>query len=146
MYLDTAILVKLLVREADSSYWASLVDGQVVWASQLILTECFSALLRKEREKSISAAHRRRAFGQVERDVAAGRLNLVSLSPEIFASANTILDSCHPHIALRSLDALHLAAARVSASGPLCTNDQRLRAAAERLAIPLCPLPPPARR
>jgi hypothetical protein len=60
MYLDTAILVKLLVREPDSDFYVSLVDGQPVWSSQLVLVECFSALLRKERERAITRAHRRR--------------------------------------------------------------------------------------
>ena len=146
MYLDTAILVKLLVRESDSPYYVNLVDGEVVWSSQLALTECFSALLRKERERAISAAHRRRALAQVERDVTASRLNLVPVSPDLLVSANAILESCHPEVALRSLDAIHLAAARSIPSGPLCTNDLRMRAAAERLAIPLCPLPPVVRR
>lgn len=141
MYLDTAILVKLLVREPDSSHYANLVDGQNAWSAQVVLTECLSALLRKEREGAISAAHRRRAWMQVERDVAAARLNLVVVSTEILASANVILTSCHPGIALRSLDAIHLAAARECRSWPLCTNDERMRRAALRLALPLCPLP-----
>jgi len=54
VYLDTAILVKLLVREPDSRLYAELVEGEVVWSSQIVVTECFSALLRKERERGIT--------------------------------------------------------------------------------------------
>jgi len=141
MYLDTAVVVKLLVRETDSAHYARLVDGQIAWSCQIVLTECMSALLRKEREGTISAAHRRRAWKQVELDVASARLNLVTVSTDLLASANAILMSCHPDIALRSLDAIHLAAARECRSWPLCTNDERMRQAALRLALPLCRLP-----
>jgi predicted nucleic acid-binding protein len=55
VYLDTAVLVKLLVREPDSDFYARTVEGQIVWSSQIVLTECFSALLRKERERQIGA-------------------------------------------------------------------------------------------
>jgi len=79
VYLDTAILVKLLVREADTAFYARLVEGEIVWSSQIVVTECFSALLRKERERGISPSHRHRAWRQVEADIAARRLNLVTL-------------------------------------------------------------------
>jgi uncharacterized protein len=141
MYLDTAILVKLLVREPDSGHYARLVDGQIVWSSQIIVTETYSALLRKERESAITAADRGRAWRQVEADVHDRRLNLMPLSPSLLASANAILESCKPEIPLRSLDAIHLATARERGSWPLCTNDDRMRRAAARLALPLCALP-----
>ena len=43
MYLDTGILVKLVAPESDRPYYADLVEGQIVWSSQLVMTECFSA-------------------------------------------------------------------------------------------------------
>jgi predicted nucleic acid-binding protein len=55
MYLDTAVLVKLLVREPDSSFYANQAQGQLVWTADLALTECHSALLRKERRGAITA-------------------------------------------------------------------------------------------
>ncbi len=141
MYLDTAVLVKLLVRERDSEFYARLVEGGIVWSSQVVLTECFSALLRKERERQIGTAHRQRAWAQVEHDVADNRLNLVTLTTEVLIRANGILAVCHPKIALRSLDAIHLASAERCQSWPICSNDRRMRLAAERLGLPLGPLP-----
>jgi predicted nucleic acid-binding protein len=141
VYLDTAILVKLLVREPDTDYYVGLVDGQSAWSSQLVLVECFSALLRKERERAIDPAHRRRAWSQVTADVAARRLNLVPVTPTLVERAGVILDICHPTVALRSLDAVHLASAERSQSWPLCSNDVRIRAAAGRLRLPLAPVP-----
>ncbi len=141
MYLDTAVLVKLLVREANSSYYAGLVQGQLVWTAEIAITECYSALLRKERERAITAKHRRAAWKQVELDIAERRLALVPVGRSLLDRANAILESCQPGIALRSLDAIHLAGAAESASWPLCTNDARMRAAAERMGYPLTPLP-----
>ena len=142
MYLDTAILVKLVVRESDSSFYARLVDRQIAWSSQVAITECFSALLRKERETAISAAHRRAAWQQIEDDVASGRLSLVPVDRRLLDRANAMLDRVHPAVALRSLDAIHLASADESRSWPLCSNDARLRSAATILGMPLTPLPP----
>ena len=141
MYLDTAILVTLLVREQDSAFYVALVGGQIVWSSQIIVTESFSALLRKEREGAITAAHRREACKQIEKDIAARRLNLVPLGAEVLTRANGILEACHPHVALRSLDAIHVASAEQCQSWPLCSNDGRVRETAARLGLPLSPLP-----
>ena len=141
VYLDTAILVKLVVPESDSPYYADLVEGQIVWSSQLVMTECFSALLRKERERAISGVHRRRAWAQVESDIAAHRLNLVPITADVLVRANGILGACQPQIALRSLDAIHLASAERCQAWPLCSNDARMRQAAARIGLPLTPLP-----
>jgi predicted nucleic acid-binding protein len=141
MYLDTAILLKLLVREPDTEFYAALADGQPAWSSQLVLVECFSALLRKERERAIGRAHRRRAWTQVAADVAARRLGLVPLTASVVERAHAILEVCHPGVALRSLDALHVASAEHCQSWPLCSNDVRIRAAATRLGLPLAPVP-----
>ena len=44
-------------------------------------------------------------------------------------------------VALRSLDAIHLASAERCQSWPLCSNDVRMRAAAARLGLPLTTVP-----
>jgi predicted nucleic acid-binding protein len=141
MYLDSAILVKLLVREPDSLFYADLVDGQIAWSAEFALSECFSALLRKEREGVVTARHRKAAWQQMEDDVKHRRLNLVGVTRSILERTHTILAACHPDVALRSLDAIHLAAAAQCASWPLCTNDARMREAATRMGFPLTPLP-----
>lgn len=142
MYLDTAILVKLLVREPDTDFYVALVDGQPAWSSQLILVESVSALLRKERERAITQAHRRRAVRQVTSDVAARRLGLVPVTADLIERAHAILEVCYPAVPLRSLDAIHLASAERCQSWPLCSNDARVRAAAANLGLPLAPVAP----
>lgn len=141
MYLDSAIVIKLVTQEPDSAHWAALADGQLLFSSDLMLTECFSALLRKEREGGVTPSRRQRAWHRVEQDVAARRVTLVPLTRDVLLAANTVLAACHRRIALRSLDAIHLACAQRCQSWPLATTDQRLREAAGRLGMPLAPLP-----
>jgi predicted nucleic acid-binding protein len=141
VYLDTAILLKLVVPEPDSSHYAKLVDRQPVWSSHIAFSECFSALLRKEREGALTTAQRARAWQHVEADIAARRIGMVPVTSALLERANAILAVCHPAVALRSLDAIHLASAERAQSWPLCSNDARVRAAAARLGLPLSPLP-----
>ena len=141
MYLDSAIAVKLLTREPDSLHWARLVDGQVLFSSELMRTECFSALLRKEREGAITRRQRQRAARALERDIEDQHVTLVAVSSDVLRTANAMLVGCHPAIALRSLDAINLASAQRTQSWPIVTNDARMRQAAARLALPLAALP-----
>ena len=141
MYIDTAILVKLVVREPDSLHYAHIVDGKELCTSELARTECLAAMLRKERERALDRPGRERAWKQVEADVAAGRLQVLPVTPEVLVASRRILQACHPQVALRSLDAIHLASAEHLQSWPLCTNDARMREAATLLGMALCPLP-----
>jgi predicted nucleic acid-binding protein len=141
MYLDTAILVKLFVREADSEFFAEMVDGQSVSSSALAYTELFSAFLGKERAGDIDSKQRQRAWAAFERHLEEETILLEPFSPAIFKKANRILMDCHPKVPLRSLDALHLATCDHLQDWPLCTTDSRMRQAAELLRFPLndCP-------
>ena len=145
MYLDTAILVKLLLPESDSLYYADLVDGQVVYSAEIALTECYSAMLRKERERAITARERKAAWKQFEANIAGRRITLLPVTRAVLDAANHILTRCQPRIPLRSLDALHLGAAQQCASWPLCTADLRMRAAAKKMGFPVSPLPSPSK-
>ena len=137
MYLDTAILVKLFVPEADSDFFAQMVDGQNVSSSALAHTEFFSALLGKERAGDIDPKQRQRAWAAFERNVEEETIQLEPFTPAIFKRANRILAHCHPKVALRSLDALHLATCDHLQDWPLCTTDSRMRQAAAWLRFPL---------
>ena len=141
MYLDTAILVKLFVAEPDSEFFGRLVDGQPVCSSAIAYTEFWSALLGKERAGAITADQRRRAWAAFRRNVEEETIVLVPISEATLKKANHILEQCHPKVTLRSLDALHLAACDQTQDWPLCTNDARMRHAAELLRFALAPLP-----
>lgn len=121
-YLDTSAAVKLVVQEAGSKAlrsWVVQASGPIV-SSDLLRTE----LLR---------ATRRSAPDQVQQARAVlDSLILLTLSTPLFERAGTL----EPEL-LRSLDALHLAAALDLGDelDGIITYDDRLAAAAVALGI-----------
>ena len=62
MYLDSAILVKLFVKEPDSLFYANLVHQQEIVSSAIAFTEVWSAMLTKERLGELSQKECLRAW------------------------------------------------------------------------------------
>jgi len=141
MYLDTAILVKLFARESDSEFFGKLTDGENISSSVLSVTEVYSALLRKVRNGELTVTERRGAWAAFETAVDEGTIELAPFHDAIFKKANRIMEQCNPQVALRSLDALHLATCDQLQDWPLCTTDARMRQAAELLRFPLTEIP-----
>lgn len=139
MYLDSAIIVKLLVREHDSEFFDAALSGHVLDSSELCLTEVCSALLSKERAGSISSRERQMAMQRFEEMLQDEVLRLFPLDTRTLKRAAAILQACHPKLALRSLDALHVASCDLHQCETLCATDQRMRSAGAQLAINLFP-------
>lgn len=139
MYLDTAILVKLLVVEPDSDFFQEQLAGAMISSSELALTEVWSALLAKERNKAISSRQRAAAWRVFNERVREKQIHLHPLNSVVLKKANHILEQCHPAVPLRTLDAIHTAACDLSQDFPLCTTDRRMRDAAKALRIPIFP-------
>ena len=142
MYLDSCILVKLLVREPDSGFYARLVEGHPVSSSMLAFTEVWSALLARERAGHIRIPLRSEAWRRFEQQTLEGVVELSPVSDAVVRRSQWILGRVHPRVPLRSLDALHLATADQLQDWPLVTGDQRLREAALHLGYPISDLPP----
>jgi predicted nucleic acid-binding protein len=143
MYLDSCILVKLLIREPDSEFYGQWVDGHPVSSSLLAYTEVWSALLARERAQLIRTRLRIEAWQRFEDQMRMQMIDLSPVSEAIVRRAHWILGRVHPKVPLRSLDALHLATADQLQDWPLVTSDQRLREAALHLGYPLSDLPSP---
>jgi predicted nucleic acid-binding protein len=139
IYLDSAIIVKLLVREPDSDWFDRSLAGFSCETSELALTEVRSALLAKERNGHIDSreanASREKFHSMIEAEV----IRLHVLNRSVLDRASDIQLSCHPNIALRTLDALHVATCDIHRCGQLATIDIRMRSACEHFAIPLIP-------
>jgi predicted nucleic acid-binding protein len=142
MYLDTAILVKLLVREPDSDWFNQALLGQSFETSELALAEVRSALLAKERSGFITAEERVRAGDKFAALVDGDLVRLFPLSRPVLDRAIAIQLACHPRIPLRTLDALHVATCDLHQCGALSSTDARMRSACEQLAITLLPKRP----
>ncbi len=144
MYLDTAIIIKLLVTEPDSEFFQDALGGELLSSSELAMTEVWSALLAKERNKHISGPQRAKAWQVFNERVQAKQLVLHPLSSVVLKKANRVLECCHPAVPLRTLDAIHTAACDLSQDFPLCTTDRRMRDAAAVLGIPVFPANDPS--
>ena len=139
MYLDSCIIVKLLVTEPDSEFFISSLEGEVLVTSELSQPEVFSALLARERAGKISATDRRRAWKEFQARVATEEIRIEPLESRVLQKATVLLERCHPAVPLRTLDALHLATADLCHDFPLTTTDGRLRDAAILLGFQVFP-------
>ena len=139
MYLDSCIIVKLLVVEPDSEFFISSLENQALVASELARVEVFSALLARERAGKISAADRRRAWKEFQARIEAGEIRIEPVNPIVLRKAVHCLEHCHPEVPLRTLDAIQLATADLCHNFPLATTDGRLRDAAHRMGFSVFP-------
>jgi predicted nucleic acid-binding protein len=142
MYLDTSIIVKLLVAEPDSEYFVRSLEGQRLTTSELAHTEVFSALLARERAGKIETADRRLAWKEFQARVASEEIRIEPLNSVVLRKATHCLEYCHPPAPLRTLDAIHLATADLCQDFPLVTTDVRLANAARAMYIPVFPEQP----
>ena len=144
MYVDSAILIKLVVREPDSLFYVDLLDqARGLRGSELAVAECRSALERKRRQGEVDAATALAAWRRLGAYWRAnGGLALCPVTRSVLDEAAELLAACVPAVPLRTLDAVHLATCRLQAAAPLVTNDRVMRLAARHLGIPLTDLPP----
>lgn len=139
MYVDSAILVKLVVREPDSLFYVQLLEkSSGLRSSELALTECRSVLERKCREGELGEAPRDGAWRRLgtywQRG---GGIVLHPVTRLVLEEAGAMIAECIASVPLRTLDAIHLATCRLHGAVPLVTNDRVMRQAARRLGIPL---------
>ncbi|PAW86702.1 MAG: hypothetical protein B9S33_07620 [Pedosphaera sp. Tous-C6FEB] len=139
MYLDSAIIVKLLVREPDSGWFNEQLDGVKFQTSELALTEVPAALLSKERAGHLTHLKRVAARIRFDEMVEDEALVLLPLNRAVLQRAANIIQACHPRVPLRTLDAIHVATCDLHNCAPLCATDNRLRAAAQHLGLQLFP-------
>lgn len=137
MYLDTSVLVKLYVNEPDSLECDAIARGETLVSSELAHGELLSALLARERGRMISARERCDAWERFLDDNGAGRIHLLVLNGIVVRDASELMESLHPQIPLRTLDAIHLASYASVDAGPLFTKDKRMLAAARKMNFPL---------
>jgi predicted nucleic acid-binding protein len=139
MYLDSAIIVKILVPEPDSEIFVSATNDQPIASSELAFTEVAAALLKKQRDKVLTSSQRQRAWNTFLDWTHSEELILYPLNSHTLRNTMRILTISHPDVPVRALDAIHVSACEVSQDFPLCATDSRMRAAAAKLGIPVFP-------
>jgi len=140
-YWDTSALVKLYAEEPDSAtFEAQAVNAAVT--SRIAIYEAYATFMRKEAEGLLQPGSAQMLYSELLQDVATGELRLVELAADVEQEYGKVLTFCYqqnPKIPLRTLDALHLASARVADETDLVATDKRMRDAGKRLGFSLFP-------
>jgi predicted nucleic acid-binding protein len=135
LYLDTSALVKWYIEESDSDAFDDFLARQSgASISRLTIVELRSVLGRRRRNREISGATERAAFGLFESHVRDGLLDVLAMHDAHFVGALEIMQNL-PRIPLRTLDALHLAVARANSILAVATADRLMVKAARALRI-----------
>ena len=130
-YIDTSAMVKRYVRESGGAAVQTLAARHSLVSSVILPVELYSAFVRRTREGTLATVALPRLFTRVGADRA--RWTLVGTTAEVIDEAQSLVEN-HP---LRTLDALHVASARVfqqQLRAPLLfiSADKRQLAAAAR--------------
>lgn len=133
-FWDTSCLVKLYVVEPDSvQFEAHALASYPLTCSAIAPLELWATLRRKESEGRLAPGAAAGLHQVLKSDVANGDIILVPTDAVVEAEYESIVDRCHGHtppIPIRTLDAIHLAAARTAGETEIMTTDKRLRDAA----------------
>ena len=143
-YWDTSTLVKLYAKEPDSALFEAqaMSTAAVAVASRIALYEARATFQRKEAEGILQSGAAQKLYSELLQDVGTGEVRLVELGPDVEQEYGQVLTLCYqqnPRIPLRTLDALHLASARVAGETELVATDKRMRDAAKALGFSLFP-------
>jgi len=142
MYLDSCVIVKLVSHEPDSAAYHGLVAGHAIVTSELAVAEVRSALLTKERAGRISRQTRIAGWRLFQDKVRDQEFLLLPLDRRVIERAGAVIDQCHPKVALRSLDAIHVATAELHGGEQMCSSDQRVCDASDLIGLSLTAPPP----
>lgn len=134
VYVDTSVLVALIVNEASSAAvekWYAGTKSELISAAWCV-PEFASAMGIKQRTGQLAAEQAREAWERFERLVA-NDLKLMPVEPAAFhRAALLVLDAPS---ALRAGDALHLACAEQARAKSVATLDAVMARNAQRLKI-----------
>lgn len=143
IYWDTSAIVPLYAEEAASAFWESLLlesleSGLGARTSTLAVTEFNYALRLKVFHEQLDAEDARALIAKFTEDCDLGRWALCPLGTDVIGASLEVAASSYGEAApipLRSLDGLHLGAARVLKCQTVATGDERLAAVAARIGM-----------
>lgn len=136
-YFDTSGLAKRYLSERGSELVRTVIATEDIIISDLTSVEIASVFARNVREAKLTPGQADRLFAAFDRHK--GNYQSVPLTLSILEESTTLLLSAPPTIALRTLDALHVASAQRAfaearrygfQTGNFITADRNLLAAA----------------
>jgi predicted nucleic acid-binding protein len=129
IYVDSSALAKLYVPEPESDTLETFFRGRRdLMVSELAITEVLSAVARRRREGMLTAHQALEIRDAVLADADSGSFHRLDMSPVVHREAERLLFHAES-VALRTLDALHLAVALLGSATHVATYDARMRAA-----------------
>jgi uncharacterized protein len=138
IYLDSAIVLKLFVNETDSDQWRSRIAPLAdLCTSSLVFPEVKCALRRKVQSGFLNVSGQKRVWQEFQQLVETGAIQVFPIGADVIDTCMDLLDELQPQIGLRTLDAIHLATARLIQTTAVATADARMRDGASALRIPV---------
>lgn len=135
LYLDSSALAKLYLPEPESdALEAFLLGRRDLTISELAITEVLSAVARRRREGMLTAHQALEIRDALLADAESGAFHRLDMNPAVHREAERLLFNLES-LALRTLDALHLAVALLGAATQLVTYDARMHAAAAHAGL-----------
>lgn len=134
-YVDTSALLKLYVTEPfsdEAQGYLSGIDRPAI--SSLTTLEWHCAMARRQRSGAFSDNYLAMARQEFMRHVTEGYFRIHPVSDTLLTQALGLLEAVKP-VPLRTLDAIHLAAARALDARSIATADRIMPQAAERLGM-----------
>ena len=143
-YWDTSALAKLYVAEPDSALFEhkSATERQAPVTAGVTLFEMRRVAFRKEADGLVRPLFAETILQKLAANVQTGGVRVVEGELAVVAEFDRIMAACYrrnPPLPLRTLDALHLASARVARETEVVATDKRLREAALFLGFTLFP-------
>ena len=123
MYLDSCVIVKLVSHEPESAAYHAIVAGH--------------SMLTKERAGRISRQARLAGWRLFQDKVHDQEFILLPLNRHVIERAGAVIDQCHPNVALRTLEAIHVATAELHGGEQMCSSDQRVCDASDFIGLSL---------
>ena len=138
-YLDTSVLAKWYLNEADSEAFVSYLKGlDSAVVSSLTRTEVRSLLSRRRRMGELTAELESLLFAAFVEDLDRGWLQLHPVEDARFIEAVHLINR-YPDHPLRTLDALHLAVAVHAGIDAIATADTVMADAATAMCLIAAP-------
>jgi uncharacterized protein len=143
-YWDTSALAKLYVSEPDSLVFRShaAAVGLPPVTAEITILELRRVAFGKEAARLLQPGAAEATLADVDADMDAGSIEVVEQSRAVKKEFDQVMAACYrrtPSLPLRTLDALHVASARVAGQTELVATDKRLREAAKSLGFTLFP-------
>ena len=147
-YWDTSALVKLFAVESDSEVFRRHVaeTRSPLVTAEFARLELWTALRRKEADSQLGGGEARVLLEEFDMGCVQKEWTLLPDSADVRAEFERIVEQCFSQstpVRIRTLDALHIAAAHVAEETEIVAADNLLRKAATLFGFQLFPTPTP---